>query len=92
LARAKIRLAKRRRTTYSGLLEMIYCVVPKPLAPELFDKLSDYYKDDPNVEVIVDRRESERRTRGASAGGNKRELRDRRRRRVPGNFLHINAA
>ena len=71
---------------------MIYCVVPKPLAPELFDRLSDYYKDDPNVEVIVDRREGDRRARGSSSGGHKRELRDRRRRRVPGNFLNINAA
>ena len=35
---------------------MIYCVVPRPLADELFDRLTDYYKDDPNVEVIVDRR------------------------------------
>jgi hypothetical protein len=71
---------------------MIYCVVPKPLAGELFDKLTDYYKDDPNVEVIVDRRESERRARGESSGGHKRMLRDRRRRRVPGSFLNINAA
>ena len=35
---------------------MIYCVVPQALADELFDKLAEYYKDDPNVEVIVDRR------------------------------------
>ena len=35
---------------------MIYCVVPRPLEEELFDRLSDYYKDEPNVEVIVDRR------------------------------------
>ena len=40
---------------------MIYCVVPQALANELFDKLSDYYKDDPNVTVIVDRREKDRR-------------------------------
>ena len=35
---------------------MIYCVVPRPLEDELFDRLTDYYKDEPNVEVIVDRR------------------------------------
>ena len=35
---------------------MIYCVVPQALEDELFDKLSDYYKDDPNVTVIIDRR------------------------------------
>jgi hypothetical protein len=64
---------------------MIYCVIPEPLAGELFDKLTKYYADDPNVEVIVDRRKSERRARG-STGGGKREIRDRRRRR-PGTFL-----
>jgi hypothetical protein len=62
---------------------VIYCVVPEPLADELFDKLTRYYADDPNVTVIVDRRKSERRERGSSGGGN-RELRDRRRARVTG--------
>ncbi len=38
---------------------MIYCVVPRALADELFEKLSDYYKDDPNVEVIVDHYEED---------------------------------
>ena len=62
---------------------MIYCVVPEPLADELFDKLTRYYAEDPNVTVIVDRRKSERRERGSSGGGN-RERRDRRRTRVTG--------
>lgn len=62
---------------------MIYCVVPQALADELFDKLTSYYADDPNVTVIIDRRRSSRRDRGSSGGGN-RELRDRRRSRVPG--------
>jgi hypothetical protein len=35
---------------------VIYCVVPQALAAELYDQLADYYSDDPNVEVIVDRR------------------------------------
>ena len=43
---------------------MIYCVVPEPLADELYEKLSKYYEDDPNVEVIVDRRKRERRDTG----------------------------
>jgi hypothetical protein len=64
---------------------MIYCVIPTALADELYDKLSKYYQDDPNVEVIIDRRVSERRERG-STGGGKRQIRDRRRRR-PGTFL-----
>ena len=62
---------------------VIYCVVPEPLADELFDKLTSYYEDDPNVTVIVDRRKSSRREHGSSGGG-KRELRDRRRTRVLG--------
>ena len=63
---------------------MIYCVVPQELAPELYDKLAGYYADDPNVEVIIDRRKGERRD-AADAGG-QREVRDRRRPRVPGEF------
>jgi hypothetical protein len=58
---------------------LIYCVVPAALADELYDKLTAYYADDPNVTVIVDRRKGERRNRGESGGG-KRELRDRRQR------------
>lgn len=68
---------------------MIYCVVPEELAPELYDKLADYYEDDPNVEVIIDRRKRERRT-DADAGG-QRQVRDRRRPRVPGEFPAIDA-
>jgi hypothetical protein len=63
---------------------MVYCVIPPALAEELYDKLTEYYKDDPGVEVIVDRRKAERRERGSSGGG-KRMIRDRRRRR-PGMF------
>ena len=59
---------------------MIYCVVPQALADELYDKLVDYYKDDPNVKVIVDRRQGTDRRRGQDAPeGEKREVRDRRR-------------
>lgn len=61
---------------------MIYCVVPEALADELFDKLTTYYADDPNVAVIVDRRKGSRRDLGT--GGGMREMRDRRRARVPG--------
>jgi hypothetical protein len=70
---------------------MIYCVVPEELAPELYDKLSDYYADDPNVEVIIDRRRGERRHRGGDANADQRVLRDRRRRGVPGEFPPIDA-
>ena len=66
---------------------MIYCVVPEALADELLPKLEAYYADDPNVEVIVDRRKSERRGRGEAAPEDQqRTIRDRRRARVPGEF------
>jgi hypothetical protein len=65
---------------------MIYCVVPEELADELFDKLTRYYQDDPNVTVIIERRKSERRARGSSAGGQQRRVRDRRRPRVMSEF------
>ena len=68
---------------------MIYCVVPEPLADELYPKLADYYEDDPNVTVIIDRRQhTSRRGEGPEGGGN-RQLRDRRRPRVPGDFPEI---
>jgi hypothetical protein len=71
---------------------MIYCVVPEALADELYDKLVAYYADDPGVKVIVDRRKSERRGRGAPAeGDHERKIRDRRRARVPGEFPPITA-
>ncbi len=64
---------------------MIYCVIPRELADDLYDKMVDYYKDNPNVEVIVDRREGDDRRDGREYGG-KREIRDRRRARIPGTF------
>ena len=36
---------------------MIYCVIPPELAGDLYDKMVEYYEDNPNVTVIVDRRE-----------------------------------
>jgi hypothetical protein len=65
---------------------MIYCVVPQELAPELFEKMTAYYAGDPGVEVIIDRRKAERRDSTAENGTHRRELRDRRRPRVPGEF------
>ena len=64
---------------------MIYCVVPRELEAELFEKLTKHYEDNPNVTVIVDRRRGPDRRQRKSYGG-KRELRDRRRARVPGTF------
>ena len=61
---------------------LIYCVVPLEFGDEAFQHLVEHYRDNPNVKVIVDRRESERRTDGS--GGGIRTVRDRRRRRAPG--------
>jgi hypothetical protein len=67
---------------------MIYCVIPQALADELYEKMVAYYKDDPNVTVIIDRREGPDRRRGTDADEHKeqRVLRDRRQRRMPGTF------
>ena len=72
---------------------MIYCVVPKPLAEELYPRLVEHYKDEENVTVIIDRREFDRRARyghsdspKASDGLQRRIVRDRRRARVPGDL------
>lgn len=68
---------------------MIYSVVPKPLADELYPKLAEHYSDNENVTVIVDRREADRRSRGRSADPGVRQqrvVRDRRRARVPGDL------
>jgi hypothetical protein len=65
---------------------MIYCVIPRELEGELYDRLVEYYKDNPNVTVIVDRRGGpDRRTTKRKAS--EREIRDRRRSRAPGTFL-----
>jgi hypothetical protein len=73
---------------------MIYCVVPRPLADELYPKLVEHYGDDENVTVIVDRRQFDRRARyaaNAPASGNaqRRVVRDRRRARVAGDLLPL---
>ena len=70
---------------------MIYCVVPRPLADELYPKLVEYYEHDDNVTVIVDRREFDRRARrgrsvATSDHKQRRIVRDRRRARVPGDL------
>jgi hypothetical protein len=72
---------------------MIYCVVPRPLADELYPKLVEYYKDEENVTVILERREFDRRARYSHSRASDREaatqrrvIRDRRRARVAGDL------
>jgi hypothetical protein len=75
---------------------MIYCVVPRALADELYPKLVEHYRDDENVTVIVDRRHFDRRARrGRSqpeAAQQRRVIRDRRRARVAGDMLPLATA
>ncbi len=72
---------------------MIYCVIPRELADELYDKMVEYYKDNPNVTVIVDRREGHERRSGKPTAEEKerRQTRDRRRARIPGTFPDTDA-
>lgn len=70
---------------------MIYCVIPRELESELLEKMTDYYRENPNVTVIVDRRSGPDRRRGKAYGG-MREIRDRRRARATGTFPSTDVA
>ena len=72
---------------------MIYCVVPPELKEELFDKLVDHYKTNPDVTVIIDRRGGpDRRRASGSSSDERRIVRDRRRARAPGTFPSVEVA
>jgi hypothetical protein len=68
-------------------------VIPRELEEELYDKMVEYYKDNPNVTVIVDRREGPDRRHGQPEPEflEKRQTRDRRRPRIPGTFPNTDA-
>ena len=69
-------------------------MVPRELEGELYDKLVDYYRDNPNVTVIVDRRQHGPDRRNKQTGAEfaeRRVTRDRRRPRVTGTFPEIDA-
>ena len=69
---------------------MGYVVVPRELERELLARLTEHYAGDPNMNVIVDRRKGSRRTtRSEPPEGQRRELRDRRRRRAVGDFAPL---
>jgi hypothetical protein len=72
---------------------VIYCVIPRELEEELYEKMVEYYKDNPNVTVMVDRREGPDRRAGQDDGSFKerRTTRDRRRPRVTGTFPDTDA-
>jgi hypothetical protein len=73
---------------------VIYCVVPAELADELYPKLTEHYRNDENVTVIVERRSHDRRARaGSKSGGDeRRKRRDRRRPRAVGDPLPLPGA
>ena len=70
---------------------MIYCVIPRELEDELLEKMNAYYRENPNVTVIVDRRSGPDRRRGKVYGG-MRQIRDRRRARAAGTFPSTDVA
>jgi RNA polymerase sigma-70 factor (ECF subfamily) len=46
-----------------GQREVVFCVVPRELAPKLHDELREFYAGDPTVRVVVEMRKRERRSR-----------------------------
>jgi hypothetical protein len=72
---------------------MIYCVIPPELESELLPRMTEYYRDNPNVEVIVERRAraGDRRASEAGTPDERREVRDRRRPRAMGTFPRAEA-
>jgi hypothetical protein len=66
---------------------MIYYVIPRELADKYYEEFQRRFEGVEGVEVIVDRREGERRT--DTVPGGQRVLRDRRRRRAAGSFPEI---
>jgi hypothetical protein len=68
---------------------VIYCVIPRELEGDMYERLISYYADNPRVTVIVDRRTGpDRRARGAATDLDReqRVVRDRRRARPTGTF------
>jgi hypothetical protein len=71
---------------------VIYCVIPREVEGELLPRMREHYRDNPGVEVIVDRRHggaSERRRGGDGAPDERRVIRDRRRARITGTFPRV---
>jgi hypothetical protein len=66
---------------------VIYYVIPRELADKYYEEFKKRFEGVEGVEVIIDRRESERRV--STEGGGKRVIRDRRRRRISGSFPDV---
>jgi hypothetical protein len=66
---------------------VIYYVIPRELADKYYDDFKQRFAGVEGVEVIIDRREIDRRS--LTKGGGKRVVRDRRRRRISGTFPDV---
>ncbi len=68
-------------------------MIPRELEEELLPRMLEYYRDNPNVEVIVDRRAraGDRRAGEQGAPDERRQIRDRRRPRAMGTFPRAEA-
>jgi ribosomal protein L34 len=66
---------------------VIYYVIPRELADKYYEEFRKRFAGVDGVEVIIDRRDIDR--RGLTEGGGKRVLRDRRRRRMGGSFPDV---
>jgi ribosomal protein L34 len=66
---------------------VIYYVIPRELARKYYKEFKKRFAGVEGVEVIIDRRETDRRT--LAEGGGKRMVRDRRRRRASGSFPEV---
>jgi ribosomal protein L34 len=66
---------------------VIYYVIPRELADKYYREFQKRFAGVEGVEVIVDRREIDR--RALTEGGGKRVVRDRRRRRMSGSFPDV---
>jgi hypothetical protein len=66
---------------------VIYYVIPRELADKYYEEFKKRFAGVEGVEVIIDRREADRRAQ--SEGGGRRMVRDRRRRRITGSFPDV---
>ena len=66
---------------------MIYYVIPRELAQKYYKEFKKRFAGVEGVEVIIDRRQSDRRS--DIEGGGQRVLRDRRRRRAGGSMPDV---
>jgi hypothetical protein len=66
---------------------VIYYVIPRELADKYYEEFKKRFEGVEGVEVIIDRRQGERRS--GTEGGGQRVLRDRRRRRITGSFPEV---